>query len=144
MLMESPQTFPFAMPSLLRQTFRTDAGTAKALKSLAASERKPLPDILREAVRLRLDLGAVSDHVRVAVAEGIADAVAHAHHRLDAAGEALIARFAETESREREATRRDLADFIALLKGVVEADSEPLSASVAGTLTPRPSKRISS
>lgn len=130
------------MPTLIRQTFRTDIGTAEALKSLAASERKPLPEILREAVRLRLDLGAVSDHVRVAVAEGIADAVAHAHDNLNALGEALIARFAEAESREREATRRDLSDFIALLKGVVEAEADPPPAAATGSLTPRPAKRL--
>lgn len=130
------------MPTLIRQTFRTDIGTAEALKSLAESERKPLPEILREAVRLRLDLGAVSDHARVAVAEGIADAVAHARDNLNALGEALIARFAEAESREREATRRDLSDFIALLKDVVEAEADPPPSAATGSLTPRPAKRL--
>jgi hypothetical protein len=104
---------------LVRQTFRIDAGTAEALRRRAEAEHTSVPDLMREAIRLRLDVGAVSDLVRVAVA----DVVAHAQVRIDALGTEWRDRFIETEERERGTTRRDIEDFIGGLNELEQARS---------------------
>ena len=133
------------MTQLVRQTLRIDIGTAEALKRLAASEHKALPEVLREAVRLRLDLGDVAEHVRIAVAEATAEIVAHAKTRIDALGGEWRDRFIETETHERGLTQQALAEFIEVLaKGALAGEPEEASPASSATLTPRPSKRISS
>jgi len=104
---------------LIRQTFRLDAGTAEALRQRAEVENSSVPDLMREAIRLRLELGTVSDLVRVAVAE----IVAHAQARIDALGAEWRDRLIETEERERALTRRDIEDFIGGLNELEQARS---------------------
>lgn len=102
---------------LIRQTFRIDDGTAEALRQRAAAERTSVPDLMREAIRLRLEVGAISDLVRMALAE----VVAHAQVRIDAMGAEWRDRLIETEERERALTRRDIEDFIGGLNELEQA-----------------------
>lgn len=132
------------MPTLVRQTFRTDICTAEALKRLAESERKALPEVLREAVRLRLDLGEVAEHVRVAIAEATVEIVGYAKARIDALGTEWRDRLVETETHERGLTQQALAEFIEVLaKGALAGEPEEAPPASYATLTPRPSKRVS-
>jgi hypothetical protein len=117
--------------NLVRQTFRTDTGTADALRRRADVERTTVPDLLREAIRLRLEAGAVIDLVRVAVA----DVVAQAQSRIDAMGQEWRERVVEVEERERAITRSDITDFIEGLAQFEEASrGAPKQISIPATI----------
>lgn len=108
---------------LIRQTFRIDDSTEEALRQRAMAEHKKVPDLVREGIRLRLEIGTVSDLIRVVVAE----VVAHAQMRIDAMGAEWRERLIESEQRERALTRADIDDFIAGLNQYEQASRAPAS-----------------
>jgi hypothetical protein len=112
-----------------RQSFRTDENTATALRRLAIAENKGVSEVLREAVRLRLEVGALSNVVRIAIGDATSQAVAHAQARIDELGRAWNERFIESETRERETTRQDISDFLSALSAIVAQSEQPASAS---------------
>ena len=106
---------------LQKHTLRLDRATAEAVAACARAERKSTADVLREGARLRLEVGALIEPVRLAIAEIEATVLARIDERIASLHADLVARVVEAEQRERAITRRDIEDFIGGLSELEQA-----------------------
>jgi len=112
------------LPVLRKITIRLDAATAAAVAACARAERKTPTDVMREGIRLRLEAGAMVDPLRVALGETSAAVLARTSELLAELKADLVARLIETEARERETTRQDISEFLAVLNQYVQEQTE--------------------
>ena len=109
---------------LQKLTIRLDAATAAAVVAYARAERKTPTDVMREGIRLRLEAGAMVDPLRVALGETSAAVLARTSELLAELKADLVARLIETETRERETTRQDIGEFLAVLNQYVQEQTD--------------------
>lgn len=101
---------------LQQHTIRLDPAISAAVLACAKDERKTPAEVMREGIRLRLEVGSLIEPVRLAILE-IEDAVvARIETRIEALQAELLARVVEVAERERQTTRADFSDFIAGLE----------------------------
>ncbi|HOZ25724.1 MAG TPA: hypothetical protein PK080_00100 [Hyphomonadaceae bacterium] len=112
------------LPVLQKLTIRLDAATAAAVVACARAERKTPTDVMREGIRLRLEAGAMVDPLRVALGETSAAVLARTSELLAELKADLVARLIETETRERETTRQDIGEFLAVLNQYVQEQTD--------------------
>lgn len=112
------------LPVLQKLTIRLDAATAAAVVACARAERKTPTDVMREGIRLRLEAGAMVDPLRVALGETSAAVLARTSELLAELKADLVARLIEAETRERETTRQDIGEFLAVLNQYVQEQTE--------------------
>jgi len=112
------------LPVLRKITIRLDTATAAAVMACARAERKTPTDVMREGIRLRLEAGAMVDPLRVALGETSAAVLARTSELLAELKADLVARLIEAETRERETTRQDIGEFLAVLNQYVQEQTE--------------------
>ena len=106
---------------LLKHTLRLDAATTAAVEACARAEHKTTTDVMREGIRLRLEVGALIEPVRLAILEIESGLHERIEQRMAGLQAEIISRLSEVMERERETTRADINDFIAGLSQYEEA-----------------------
>ena len=96
---------------------RIDTQTASAIKAQARIERKSIAEFARDALRARLEIGAMIEPIRVAVA----DAGAVSASQVRAAANDAVHQILNAGESERERIRSMIADFIDGLQSVMGA-----------------------
>lgn len=112
---------------LQKHTLRLDPATAAAVAACAHAERKTTTDVMREGIRLRLEVGALIEPIRLAIVDIEAAVIQRIEQRFVSLQTELVTRVVETEERERAITRADITDFIAGLGQYEEASRSPSS-----------------